>query len=82
MARKSSTVHLEESTWNEIEKYQKENGGITRNEAIERMFTERRLLIKLSGVSKEDSKKIDNKSKIEDDKTIDAINSAYEDMPE
>lgn len=48
MPKSSSTVHLEKSTWDEIKRYQEENGGLSRNEAIERMLLERRLLLKLN----------------------------------
>lgn len=84
MAKKSSTVHLEQSTWDEVKEYQKENGGISRNEAIERMLTERRLLMKmnLGIVSKKESNEIAVTVKENDNKTINAINSAYDDMPD
>ncbi|MEG1482941.1 MAG: hypothetical protein RSA57_03980 [Cetobacterium sp.] len=48
MAKKSSTVHLEEKVWKEIEEYKTENGLSSRNDAIEQMFVERRLLLKLT----------------------------------
>ena len=47
MAKTSSTVHLEDSTWQEIKEYQNKY-KCSRNEAIERMFVERRLLLKIS----------------------------------
>lgn len=82
MAKKSSTVHLEESTWKEIKDYQEENGGIGRNEAIERMLTERRLLIKMNlGISKKENDEIAI-TKEKNDKTTEAINSVYDDMPD
>ena len=80
MAKKSSTVHLESSTWDEIDKYKEEYGCSSRNEAIERMFTERRLLLKINCGSEEFKKaKIEIK---EDNKLSGAINSTYYDMPD
>lgn len=82
MSKKSSTVHLEESTWKEIKDYQEENGGISRNEAIERMLTERRLLIKINlGMSKKENDEIDITEE-KYDKTTNAINLVYDDMPD
>lgn len=82
MAKKSSTVHLDESTWREIKDYQEENGGISRNEAIERMLTERRLLMKMNlGLAKKEIDEI-SVTREKDDKTTDAINSVYNDMPD
>ena len=48
MGKKSSTVHLENSTWQEINEYMKENDISSRNDAIERMLLERRLLLKMT----------------------------------
>lgn len=47
MARKSSTIHIEESFWNEISGYMKENKIDSRNAAIEQMLLERRILLKV-----------------------------------
>lgn len=82
MAKKSSTVHLELSTWDEIEQYRKEY-GITRNEAIERMFTERRLLLKTMANSKIESKTEEKKAEVKEKSAVDlAIKNNFNNMPE
>ncbi|MDB2122159.1 ribbon-helix-helix protein, CopG family [Clostridium paraputrificum] len=85
MSKKSSTVHLESSTWDEIDKY-REEAGCSRNEAIERMFTERRLLLKLNcipGAAKELAiEKEVQKNKNENEILKGAVNSTYDDMPD
>lgn len=88
MAKKSSTVHLEQSTWDEIEKYQKENGITGRNDAIERMLLERRLLMNLNiqphsqFKSKPVEKKLEEKEPEEFKAADAAISKLEEDMPE
>ena len=47
MARKSSTIHIEESFWHEISDYMETNKINSRNAAIEQMLIERRLLLKV-----------------------------------
>lgn len=83
MAKKSSTVHLSEKVWEEIEEYQKQNGLSSRNDAIEHMFVERRLLLKLSINNtipkKEETISVDNET---NDKLDNALSSAYGEMPE
>lgn len=83
MAKRSSTVHLELSTWDEIEQYQDEYGGINRNEAIERMFTERRLLLKIMTNSKIESKTEEKKEEVKENSAVDlAIKNNFNDMPD
>lgn len=78
MAKTSSTVHLEESTWKEINEY-REKYDCSRNEAIERMFTERRLLLNMN-LKEKNSDKVDPIVNRED---IDiAVGSVYDDMPD
>lgn len=83
MAKKSSTVHLSEKVWEEIEEYQNQNGLSSRNDAIEQMFVERRLLLKLSinnSIPKhEETISVDNET---NDKLDNALSSAYGKMPE
>lgn len=82
MAKKSSTVHLELSTWDEIEQYREEY-GITRNEAIERMFTERRLLLKTMANSKTENKIEEKKAEVKEKSAVDtAIKNNFDDMPD
>lgn len=79
MAKISSTVHLEDSTWQEIKEYQNKY-KCSRNEAIERMFVERRLLLKISCKSATEApKKFEEKVKDDLDAVLDDI---YSDMPE
>lgn len=83
MAKKSSTVHLSEKVWEEIEEYQKQNGLSSRNDAIEHMFVERRLLLKLSINNtipkQEETISVDNEI---NDKLDNALSSAYGEMSE
>lgn len=81
MAKKSSTIHLDLSTWDEIKEYQ-DKYGCSRNDAIERMFVERRLLVNMNEsrstatqIKKEPKQEIDSKLK-------GAVNDTYNDMPE
>ncbi|WP_462427214.1 hypothetical protein [Fusobacterium varium] len=79
MAKTSSTVHLEDSTWEEIKEYQ-DKYGCSRNEAIERMFVERRVLMNLNYNS---NKNNDTKIvEIDKEELAAAVDSAYDDMPE
>lgn len=79
MAKTSSTVHLEDSTWEEIKEYQ-QRYGCTRNEAIERMFVERRVLMNLNyNSNKNNDIKI---VEIDKEELAAAVDSAYDDMPE
>lgn len=84
MAKTSSTVHLENSTWEEIDKYRKQY-GCGRNEAIERMFVERRILInlgnkQLSGIEENKKEEI-SADIVEDKEMIDiALDAVYSDM--
>lgn len=86
MAKKSSTVHLEESTWREIDEYKDKNGCSSRNDAIERMFTERRLLLNLNysrnGSQDENEVSCDKEEDNEYSQTDQAIESAFSDMPD
>lgn len=82
MAKRSSTVHLELSTWDEIEQY-KDEYGINRNEAIERMFTERRLLLKIMTNSKIENKTEEKKAEVKENSAVDlAIKNNFNDMPD
>ena len=51
MARKSSTIHIEESFWDDISRYMEENKINSRNTAIEQMLIERRMLLKLFNIN-------------------------------
>ncbi len=88
MAKKSSTVHLEQSTWDEIARYQKEYDISSRNDAIERMLVERRVLLGIRShisPSKNEEFKVDN-IKNNDNKDFglldEAIFNSDEEMPE
>ncbi|MDO5836930.1 MAG: hypothetical protein Q4P17_10500 [Methanobacterium sp.] len=84
MAKRSSTVHLEESTWNEIEEYRKKF-GCNRNEAIERMFVERRIILNINNRNINDNIPIIEKIKSEEKKDDDiskAMDSVYNEMPD
>jgi len=85
MAKKSSTVHLPEKVWEEIEEYQNQNGLSSRNDAIEQMFVERRLLLKLNLNNNNNIPRQENvitKDNSLDDGVSSALSAAYADMPE
>lgn len=78
MSKKASTINLEESTWEEIQDYMDKYKLKNRNEAIERMFVERRVLLRSDIVFKNKEDKVE----VDEDKLSGAIASAMEDMPE
>lgn len=88
MAKKSSTVHLEQSTWDEIAQYQKEYDISSRNDAIERMMVERRVLLGIRShiaPAKNEEFKSDNiKNNANEDFGLldEAIFNSDEEMPE
>ena len=91
MAKKASTINLEEKTWDEINEFMKEN-KCNRNTAIEWMLIERRTLLNQRQFTNEPVKpetKITNiveyrdHAEAETDYFLDdAIASLAEDMPE
>jgi hypothetical protein len=90
MSKKPSTVNLEESVWNDIELFMKEN-NVNRNTAIEWMLIERRTL--LARTSNTTTAQTSNENKTEETYieevltknsvvTSNNINSIYAEMPE
>ena len=90
MSKKPSTVNLEESVWNDIELFMKEN-NVNRNTAIEWMLIERRTL--LARTSDTTTAQTSNENKTEETYieevltknsvvTSNNINSIYAEMPE
>ena len=90
MSKKPSTVNLEESVWNDIELFMKEN-NVNRNTAIEWMLIERRTL--LARTSDTTTAQTSNENKREETYieevltknsvvTSNNINSIYAEMPE
>lgn len=86
MAKKSSTIHVEEFVWKEIENIQKNQNITSRNTAIEYLVAEYRGLKKQSG--KLEAIVYDNKGSVEKqvEKTIDPLakklNTMEDDMPD
>ena len=86
MAKKSSTIHVEEFVWKEIENIQKNQNITSRNTAIEYLVAEYRGLKKQSG--KLEAIVYDNKGSVEKqvEKTIDPLakklNIMEDDMPD
>ena len=64
MAKKSSTIHVENFVWDEIENIQKSQGISSRNTAIEHLVAEYRGLKMQSG--KSDIIITDNKEEVEE----------------
>ena len=90
MSKKPSTVNLEESVWNDIELFMKDN-NVNRNTAIEWMLIERRTL--LARASNTTTAQTSNENKREETYieevltknsvvTSNNINSIYAEMPE
>lgn len=86
MAKKSSTVHLPEKVWEEIEEYQNQNGLSSRNDAIEQMFVERRLLLKLNLINNNNNiprqENVITKDNSLDDGLSGVLSTTYAEMPE
>ena len=86
MAKKSSTIHVEEFVWKEIENIQKNQNITSRNTAIEYLVAEYRGLKKQAG--KLEPIVDDNKGGVEKqvEKTIDPLakklNIMEDDMPD
>lgn len=82
--RKSSTVHLEESTWDDIEEYRKDYSLSSRNDAIERIITEWRVLkgVKNRTVEQELVSITDKDNKEDNSAILDSVNNAFKDMPD
>ncbi|MDY3960153.1 hypothetical protein [Romboutsia timonensis] len=82
MAKKSSTIHVEDFVWDEIENIQKSQGISSRNTAIEYLVAEYRGL-KRQPV-KDDIIATDNKEEVEiqTDKLLKKLNQMEDDMLE
>lgn len=82
MAKKSSTIHVENFVWDEIENIQKNQGISSRNTAIEYLVAEYRGLKMQSGKSDivVDEVKEENKKQV--DPLIDKLQQQEDDMPE
>ena len=78
MAKKSSTIHVEDFVWDEIENIQKSQGISSRNTAIEYLVAEYRGLKGQSG--KSEITVDDNKKFVE--KQIDPLTKKLDELPE
>lgn len=90
MPKKPSTVNLEESVWNDIELFMREN-NVNRNTAIEWMLIERRTLLaranNVTTAQTSDENKVEEVSPEEvwtknSVVTSNNINSIFDEMPE
>lgn len=91
MAKTSSTVNLENQTWNEIKEYMKKNQLNSRNTAIEWMLLERRTLMEQT-VMTNASNKLDKRAAeefvdyqeptAENDYTDDVIDNIIDGIPD
>ena len=89
MPKKPSTVNLEESVWNDIELFMKEN-NVNRNTAIEWMLIERRtLLARSNNITITQASEIDKPEEYHEEilatnsiVTADSIKSIYDEMAE
>ena len=89
MSKKPSTVNLEESVWNDIELFMKEN-NVNRNTAIEWMLIERRtLLARSNNITITQASEIDKPEEYHEEilatnsiVTADSIKNIYDEMAE
>ena len=89
MPKKPSTVNLEESVWNDIELFMKEN-NVNRNTAIEWMLIERRtLLARSNNITTTQAGEIDKPEEYHEEilamnsiVTADSIKNIYDEMAE
>ena len=89
MPKKPSTVNLEESVWNDIELFMKEN-NVNRNTAIEWMLIERRtLLARSNNITITKASEIDKPEEYHEEilamnsiVTADSIKNIYDEMAE
>lgn len=83
MAKITSSVSLEKDIWDEIIKYQNKYDLSSRNVALERMLLERRMLIQIKDIPKNENviKKIPNEN-IKNDIFDESINNTFAKMPE
>ena len=89
MPKKPSTVNLEESVWNDIELFMKEN-NVNRNTAIEWMLIERRtLLARSNNITTTQASEIDKPEEYHEEilamnsiVTADSIKNIYDEMAE
>ena len=89
MPKKPSTVNLEESVWNDIELFMKEN-NVNRNTAIEWMLIERRtLLARSNNITITQASEIDKPEEYHEEilatnsiVTADSIKNIYDEMAE
>lgn len=70
--KRSSSLHLEEDIWKEIEEYKDKYKLSSRNVAVERMFIERRMLLKMCNLQITDIETNNINSKVED-KDLDTV---------
>ena len=78
MARKSSSIHIEETIWEYIDKYKKEHNLGSRNTALEWIILEHKAG-KISSVSTKNN--IQNVIE-ENDEMIDALKGIQDSMPD
>ncbi|WP_297429783.1 hypothetical protein [Clostridium sp.] len=83
MAKITSSVSLEKDIWDEIIKYQNKYDLSSRNVALERMLLERRMLLQIKDIPKNENviKKIPNEN-INNDLLNESINNTFANMPE
>ena len=81
MAKKSSTIHIENCFWDLIDDYKKDNGMSSRNTAIECILSEYKALKGAKQVIK-DNKNIVEKESSEDNPMSDKLKQMDDDMPD
>lgn len=82
MAKKSSTIHVEEFVWKEIENIQQSQDITSRNTAIEYLVAEYRGLKMQSGKSDIVVTEVKEEAKKQVDPLIDKLQQQEDDMPE
>ena len=82
MAKKSSTIHIENCFWDLIDEYKNENNMSSRNTAIECILSEYKALKGIKQVAKVDRDTNVNEDKQKNDEIVEKIMQMENDMPD
>lgn len=82
MAKKSSTIHIENCFWDLIDEYKNENNMSSRNTAIECILSEYKALKGTRQILKVDKDITTNEKKQDHSKIFEKIKQMEDDMPD
>lgn len=81
----TSSVNLEKDIWDEINNYQQELGLSSRNVALERMLLERRMLLVMKDIPKQNIIVQESKTKLQvesNSKLDNSLKDSFNNMPD